>query len=521
MVLLASDQVESKDATDPQSTTQIIIGDSNDNSSSLTKAIIEDKLPALAEYTITERDDKPSLLEVFRHHVKSFNGSDDARLWLKHIQSKFMEFNLTFDERFELIPYFFEDDVFIWYTLNQDKFQSYAHLCQLFIQEYIKFNREQIQDRVVNASCEQIPARVVNAHREQTPDHVVNASCEQIPDRVVNTNGEQINESSALHPLVVVNANREQINDLSKTIAKALIDKFIKDPLKFYGGKDNVTTWIDEIEQQFNIMHLNDNEKLKLIHICLAGEALQWYKQHNFTCWTIFIDEIRKSFTSNLQRDMAFDKLKKYHQTIHQSVTQYYVEMMKIMKQADPQMNESTQVRYLMNGLRQSLSTETRRNYPANPEAFLSQAKIAEELTTLNNAFTGGSINNNELTASNSYSNINGSTIKNQFNDYRRDANDKNHYYNNNTNYSPHNDNNQHGYLNQISKSSFFNSSRQVNSVKSPQKIPSSSYNYNNNYNTHKNNRFQQQSQSYKCCFNCGSANHLARYCHHFGNRSQ
>ncbi|CAF1565953.1 unnamed protein product, partial [Adineta steineri] len=114
-----------------------------------------------------------------------------------------------------------EDDVFIWYTLNQDKFQSYAHLCQLFIQEYIKFNREQIQD------------------------HVVNASCEQIPARVVNTNGEQINESSALHPLVVVNSNREQINDLSKTIAKALIDKFIKDPLKFYGGKDNVTTWID------------------------------------------------------------------------------------------------------------------------------------------------------------------------------------------------------------------------------------------------------------------------------------
>ncbi|CAF3983411.1 unnamed protein product, partial [Adineta steineri] len=345
MVLLASDQVESKDATDPQSTTQIIIGDSNENSSSLTKAIIEDKLPALAEYTITERDDKPSLLEVFRHHVKSFNGSDDARSWLKHIQSKFMEFNLTFDERFELIPYFFEDDVFIWYTLNQDKFQSYAHLCQLFIQEYIKFNREQIQDRVVNASYEQIPARVVNAHREQ------------IPDRVVNTNGEQINESSALHPLVVVNANREQINDLSKTIAKALIDKFIKDPLKFYGGKDNVTTWIDEIEQQFNIMHLNDNDKLNVIHICFAGEALQWFKQNKFkfNCWSTFIDEITKSYTSNLQRDLAFERLKQYQQTIHQSTTQYYIEMMKIMKQADPHMNESTQVRYLMNGLRQSL----------------------------------------------------------------------------------------------------------------------------------------------------------------------
>ncbi|CAF1532690.1 unnamed protein product, partial [Adineta steineri] len=350
-----SNQVESIDVTDPQCNTQATTNDSNENSSLLTKTIIEDKPPTLGEYTITERDEKPSLLEVFRHHVKSFNGSDDARLWLKHIQSKFMEFNLTFDERFELIPYFFEDDVFIWYTLNQDKFQSYAHLCQLFIQEYIKFNREQIQDRVVNASCEQIPARVVNDNREQTPDHVINAHREQIPDRVVNTNGEQINESSALHPLVVVNANREQINDLSKTIAKALIDKFIKDPLKFYGGKDNVTTWIDEIEQQFNIMHLNDNDKLNVIHICLAGEALQWFKQNKFkfNCWSTFTDEITKSYTSNLQRDLAFERLKQYQQTIHQSTTQYYIEMMKIMKQADPHMNESTQVRYLMNGLRQ------------------------------------------------------------------------------------------------------------------------------------------------------------------------
>ncbi|CAF3531226.1 unnamed protein product [Adineta steineri] len=101
---------------------------------------------------------------------------------------------------------------------------------------------------------------------------------------------------------------------LSMTIAKSLVTKFIKDPLKFSAGKENVITWIDEIEQQFNMMHLSNADKLNLIHICLNGDALQWFKQHKhkFTSWTIFINEIKKSFTSNLQRDLAFEKLKQF-----------------------------------------------------------------------------------------------------------------------------------------------------------------------------------------------------------------
>ena len=39
------------------------------------------------------------------------------------------------------------------------------------------------------------------------------------------------------------------ISVLSPTISKVLIDKFVKDPMKFSGGKDDVTSWIEEIEQ--------------------------------------------------------------------------------------------------------------------------------------------------------------------------------------------------------------------------------------------------------------------------------
>ncbi|CAF1542023.1 unnamed protein product [Adineta ricciae] len=216
---------------------------------------------------------------------------------------------------------------------------------------------------------------------------------------------------------------------------------------------------------------------------------------------------------SNLQRDLAVEKLKQYHQTVHQSTTQYYTDMIKLMKQADPQMNDTTKVRYLMNGLRPSLSTETRRNYPTTPETFLVQAKRAEELTALNNTFSSSSINNDESLR---YSNTNDLATKHDFNDYHRNVNVQGDYYDDNTNHSSR-DHNQHRFLNQISQSSFYNSSRQAQAVKPSQRFPSSSY----NNNTRRNNRFQQNSQSSQGCFNCGSTSHIARYCHHFENRSQ
>lgn len=73
---------------------------------------------------------------------------------------------------------------------------------------------------------------------------------------------------------------------------------------------------------------------------------------------------------------MAFEKLKQYQQSIHQTVNQYFNMMIKLMKQADPEMNETTKVQYLMSGIRPSLSTETRRNYPKTSEDFLKQAQI-------------------------------------------------------------------------------------------------------------------------------------------------
>jgi len=267
-------------------------------------------------------------------------------------------------------------------------------------------------------------------------------------------------------------------------------------------------------------MQLTDLDKLNLIHICLKNEALYWHRQNKqkFVTWSIFVDEITKSFQSHMKQDEIFQKLKQYHQTPHQSVTQYYMEMIKLMKQADPDMNETTKIHYLINGLRPSLSIETRRKYPKNSEEFLTNAKVAEELTALNHSFTSVSFHGDEST---SYSNTN------DLNDSRRYTNVNNYYDNNNNiNHSFHDQQQQH-FINQISKQSSFNSSQKNLPSRSPPADKSTSrfsqppLNDNTRRNYNYNQQQQQQQQPSRRCFKCNSPNHIARNCHHFENRGQ
>ncbi|CAF4835518.1 unnamed protein product, partial [Rotaria sp. Silwood2] len=83
-----------------------------------------------------------------------------------------------------------------------------------------------------------------------------------------------------------------------------------------------------------------------------------------------------------------------------------------------------------MNGLRPSLSTETRRNYPTTTQNFLQRAKIVEELTALNATNTSDSIIDDNFTspASLLHSNSSNSTSRNNSNIYSRNSNSDNHH---------------------------------------------------------------------------------------------
>jgi hypothetical protein len=418
---------------------------------------------------------------------------------------------LSFRDRIEIIPYFLGGTAMIWYSLNRQKIIDYFDFCQLFTLEFVhaKLSPDSHPPSQSTNSFSYIPPPVIldtNSMGNSMP-HSLNTTTSFIPHHT---------PSSDSH-------NPTSLPSLSSTISKALIDRFIKDPLKFYGSKDNVITWLDEIEQQFQTMNLSDPDKLNLIHICLKGEAHQWFKQHpkNFSSWSHFISEIKNSFNSNLQRDIAFKKLQRYHQTIHQSAFQYYNEMIKLIQQADPQMSESTKVHYLMNGLRDSLSIETRRNYPKTTQEFLVQVKIAEDLTALNTSFNNHAMIHTDPTSSNSfsYSQPSDPTSINEFFDSSQHSNDN--IYHHTNNYS-NDDVNQPSYLNKISNTSASSpkpnqhlspppSARNPESTSYPRPLLDPKYYRNNNSK-------QQASQR---CFKCGSLDHMARYCSHFDKRDQ
>lgn len=409
------------------------------------------------------------------------------------IHAKFSDFNLILSDRLEILPHFFVGEAFLWFTLNKDNISSYMDFCHLFARDYLKL--DQSSSHVLYNGPHPISALI--------PSHRLASSNSSTPVSTTST--------------------------LSPTITKALIDRFVKDPIKFYGAKDNVITWLDEIEQQFKIMHLTDLDKLNLLHLCLKGEAYQWYKHYKaqFTSWTVFTDEIMKSFTSHLQRDLAFKKLKLFHQTVHQSVLQYYSEMVKLMQQADPHMSESTKTQYLMNGLRPSLSIETRRNYPNSTQEFLEQARTAEELTALATTFASSSMANDDFTpfTSSSYSKPMDSSSTNQFYTHPPYSHAANRDYSGNYS-SNSNDPNQPSYLNRISKASSSNLydpdqsyplSRPESRAQSLSNAPPSLL----NDNSYRNNTSSNQQQSFQRCFKCNSLDHIARQCPRFAKRNQ
>ncbi|CAF4627927.1 unnamed protein product [Rotaria sp. Silwood1] len=270
----------------------------------------EEQLPDLNDNHSNALDEKPSLLDFFRDHISPFSGHENAYQWFIQLDSTFSNLKLSFDECLKILPYFFVGRSMIWYSLNKHKINCYTDFCQLFTLEYI--NTKQIPDSHISSQCSNrhslINSQVINNKDfiDKPTDHSGNITIPLTHHHISSTDS---NNSTLSH-------------SISSTISKALIDKFVKDPIKFYGGKDSVINWLDEIEQQFHNMQLCESDKLNLIQICLKGDAQQCYRQNKkyFTSWSQFVTEIKKSYHSNLQRDIAFKKLQQYHQTPHQSV---------------------------------------------------------------------------------------------------------------------------------------------------------------------------------------------------------
>ncbi|CAF4354066.1 unnamed protein product, partial [Rotaria magnacalcarata] len=193
---------------------------------------------------------------------------------------------------------------------------------------------------------------------------------------------------------------------VTRDLRKAIMSDFIKNPRIFRGGKDSVKKWIEDIEHLMEIAHVPESTRLDLIPYALRSDALE--------C-----------------EEMAFKSLEPYSQGEHQSVQNFFNAVVKLCKEADPNMSDSTKLKNLLNKIKPTIQYEVRKKKPKPISEFLEFAKEAEELLQL----TVSTVNINSAprsvtsvrfhTAKNSLNNTSSNSSQN-FNNNRNIYKDKN-----------------------------------------------------------------------------------------------
>ncbi len=102
-----------------------------------------------------------------------------------------------------------------------------------------------------------------------------------------------------------------------------------------------------------------------------------------FPTWIDFIEKLIKTFESSGRGDTAFNRLRHYQQGVNQNVRQYYFEIIRLCKEANPLMDKASKLQYLKNGLKPSLRFDVLLKDPTTPETFLEYAQRIEELKSL------------------------------------------------------------------------------------------------------------------------------------------
>ncbi|CAF1157557.1 unnamed protein product [Didymodactylos carnosus] len=139
-------------------------------------------------------------------------------------------------------------------------------------------------------------------------------------------------------------------------------DRLLRIP-KTFTDKENVSSRLEEIEQQFTTSKWPEDSRLQYIPQFLRNEARQWYKENKtkITTWSQFKTDIKH---------------------IH-LLKQYYAEILKLCKEADIQMSEQMKLQYLLDNLKPSIKIKVIEKSPKTTAQFLEYAKTVEDLRTL------------------------------------------------------------------------------------------------------------------------------------------
>ena len=78
---------------------------------------------------------------------------------------------------------------------------------------------------------------------------------------------------------------------------------------------------------------------------------MEWFKTNRSTLisWKVFETEITRAFTSSFHEEIALKRLESYTQGENQSIRSFFTEVLKLCRDADSTMSESTKLKSLLN----------------------------------------------------------------------------------------------------------------------------------------------------------------------------
>ena len=251
---------------------------------------------------------------------KKYSGKDDAECWWIQTCSLFEQYQLSPSEQLQSIPFLLDDAAFTWYIKNEEAVSDIESFTKLFLQQFTNNSQKPLND----------------------------------------------------------------VSFLTTQLSTAIAREIIRTPTYFRGSKDDVWEWLEKLEQRFKMAGYDDEHKLRYISVHLQDDAHTWWRQasERIKSWPEFVDEIKQAFGSTRMKQLSFEQLIRYRQTVNQSVTQYHDKIMELCRRVDPNMWDSMKLQHLMAGVKESLRVHIALHDPQTTESFLSYARKVEDVLT-------------------------------------------------------------------------------------------------------------------------------------------
>ncbi|CAF1281573.1 unnamed protein product [Rotaria magnacalcarata] len=381
------------------------------------------------------QDDDNSFESFIRANFVPFSGKQSLYEWLDETEDLFNRFKISCQFRYKAIPLLIQGDAKRKYIKYRRSITSFDDFYEFLMTHYdtipsvsIQTQADLTSESVKSFTANDKPIVELKTNVTNTTDSSqLLKSPVSFPTNVVDKDTTNTSGDVSILKSAMPNFDNSSMSfePVVSDLRKAIVTDFIKHPKIFRGAKDDVIKWVDEIDHLMQIAHVPECSRLDLISYSLRGDALQWFKNNkgSLTCWNVFVQEIKKSFTSSFSEELAFKTLESYSQGENQSVRNFYNEILKLCNAADSSMSESTKLKNLLNKVKPTIQLEVRKRKPKSPAEFLEFAKETEELLQLSNISIDRNIryNSEPMKSSvpkNSWNNISSNRYNNSHNHY-------------------------------------------------------------------------------------------------------